>query len=123
MAWQLHVRSDVRTPKERQQSVRIISSPPKKERRPKPALSISFFDDYVLPLMQVFVESSHFMWAFSQPALVVGTLEAAKPGPAKATANPTATMTERNFFIWISERYVLVAWRNAQSSDAGAVTK
>jgi hypothetical protein len=117
------VRSDVRTPKERQQSVRIISSPPKKERRPKPALSISFFDDYVLPLMQVFVESSHFMWAFSQPALVVGTLEAAKPGPAKATANPTATMTERNFFIWISERYVLVAWRNAQPSDAGAVTK
>jgi hypothetical protein len=50
-------------------------------------------------------------------------LEAAKPGPAKATANPTATMTERNFFIWISERYVLVAWRNAQPSDAGAVTK
>jgi hypothetical protein len=86
----------------RQQSVRILSSPPKKERRPKPALSISFFDDYILLLVQVFVESSHFMWAFSQPTLVVGTLEAAKPGPAKATANPTATMTERNFFIWIS---------------------
>jgi hypothetical protein len=74
----------------------------KGERLPKPALSISFFDDYILLLVQVFVESSHFMWAFSQPALVVGTLEAARPGPAKATANPTATMTERNFFIWIS---------------------
>lgn len=72
-----------------------------KKRAPAQAGALNFIlDDYIL--LQVFVDSSHFMWAFTQPALVVGTLEAAKPGPAKATANPTATITERSFCIWIS---------------------
>ena len=49
-----------------------------------------------------FIGASHFMWAFSQAALVVGVLSAADAGAVKATASPKATSTETSFFIGVS---------------------
>jgi hypothetical protein len=45
----------------------------------------------------VFVESSHFMWAFSQEDLDL--CSAANAGVRLATANPNATSAVTSFFI------------------------
>jgi hypothetical protein len=52
---------------------------------------------YMLPFEQVFVEVSHFMWAFSHEDLVVGVLSAASPGAAKEAARPKATVYSSTF--------------------------
>jgi hypothetical protein len=46
-----------------------------------------------------FALSSHDILAFSQAALLVGTLVVASTGDAKAAARPTATTTETSFFM------------------------
>jgi hypothetical protein len=53
----------------------------------------------MLLFVHVFVAASQCILAFSQEALVVGVLAAARLGDAKATANPQATMIERSFFM------------------------
>ena len=47
-----------------------MGDPPKKRAPAEAGALIACCDDHILPFVQVFVESSHFMWAFSQPALV-----------------------------------------------------
>ena len=56
---------------------------------------------YMLAFEHVLVVASHFMWAFTQAFLVVGTASAASTGVTKAVARPTATTTETSFFIWV----------------------
>ena len=53
---------------------------------------------------QVFAAASHFMWAFSHSAFVLGG--AAKVGVMKLTATPSATSTVRSFFMEASPRRV-----------------
>jgi hypothetical protein len=62
---------------------------------------LPFRSTYMLPFVHVLLESSHFMWAFSQSALVVGVLSAANPVGANATVRPKATMIETSFFIGV----------------------
>jgi hypothetical protein len=57
---------------------------------------------YMLPFEQVFVASSHFILAFSQAALVVGILSAAKVGATKPTAKPAATIIVISAFMGVS---------------------
>jgi hypothetical protein len=53
---------------------------------------------------QLFVAASHFMWAFSHSAFVLGG--AAKVGVMKLTARPRATSTVKSFFTEASPRKV-----------------
>ena len=64
---------------------------------------------FIRPYEQVFVEASHFMWAFSHSAFVLGG--AAKVGVMKLTANPSATSTVRSFFMEASPRRVALPSR------------
>jgi hypothetical protein len=56
----------------------------------------------MLPFEQVFVASSHFILAFSQAALVVGILSAAKVGATKPTAKPAATIIVISAFMGVA---------------------